>query len=382
MTMQRNIVMAGYYTFYYAAVGIYLPFLPLFLTYSHMNSLEIGFLMSIGPLAGIFAQAIWGVLADRHQRSKEYLMLALFLTAIICFLFTQAKGFSTFAWLLFLYATTNSPIIPLSDALVISTLTDRRNYGKIRRWGSFGFALTAALGGLIFSHFALSWFGVIESFILLICIAWAKFLPNPHEHIPRLPGKPSTLTNVVKTPGLLVFLIITLLYLVPYNAYTAFFGLHMQTLGANRFWIGLGWTIAALSEMLVFTKGSTCLKWLSPHKLIVLAGIVFVIRWMFYSFVQDYHLIVIMQISQCVSFALFYLAGVEYLNLLMPVYFQGSAQSAFNAVSFGISAIVGTSGAGWLIRIADIYLFYKVSALLTVGGIILAHYGLKKGQEF
>lgn len=376
--MQRNSVMAGYYIFYFAAIGIYLPFLPLFLTYSHMNSLQLGFLMSIGPLAGIFAQAVWGILADRYHRSKEYLMLTLFLTGLICFLFSLARGFSTFACLLFLYAVTNSPITPLSDALVINTLKDRRDYGKIRRWGSFGFALTAALGGLIFSYFELSWFGVIEGIILLSCLLWAKYLPNPRDITPITSGKPTPFTSVTKAPGLVVFLIITMMFMIPYNAYTAFFGWHMQTLGASRFWIGLGWTIAALSEMLVFSKGNTWLTWFPPQKLIIVSGCIFALRWLVYSFVQDYHVIVLLQIFQCISFALFYLAGVEYLNLLLPAYLQGSAQSAFNAVSFGISAMVGTSGAGWLLEMGNIGLLYRVSALLTVGGVIIALTFLKK----
>ncbi|KJS84285.1 MFS transporter, partial [Desulfosporosinus sp. BICA1-9] len=61
--MKRNSVMAGYYIFYFAAVGIYIPFLPLFLSHSNLNSLEIGVLMSVGPFAGIFAQAVWGTQA-------------------------------------------------------------------------------------------------------------------------------------------------------------------------------------------------------------------------------------------------------------------------------------------------------------------------------
>jgi len=89
------------------------------------------------------------------------------------------------------------------------------------------------------------------------------------------------------------------------------------------------------------------------------------------SQIQDYRIIILLQITQCLSFALFYLAGVEYLNTLLPAYVQGSAQSAYNAVSFGISAIIGTVGAGWLIQVGEVQLMYRVSALFTVVGIIL-----------
>ena len=376
--MKSNSVMAGYYIFYFAAVGIYLPFLPLFLTHLNMNSLQIGVLMSIGPLAGIFAQTVWGTLADRYHRRKEYLLVALTLTAIISFSLSFGKSFTALAVLLLLYALTNSPITALSDALVLNTLEDPRDYGKIRRWGSFGFALTAALGGLVFSYLDLAWFGAIEGIILFGCVLWAKSLPNPRDTRQAVSAILFSFLSVVKAPGLVVFLLVTFLFMVPYNAYSVFFGWHMQTLGASRWWIGLGWTIAALSEILVFSKGSAWLRRFQPQQLIAMAGLIFTLRWVGYSVVQDYHLIVLLQISQSLSFALFYLAGVEYLNVLLPPYQQGSAQSAFNAVSFGISAIVGTVGAGWLIRVGEVQLMYQISALLTVGGIILALRYLKK----
>jgi len=380
--MKRNSVMAGYYIFYFAAVGIYIPFLPLFLTHLTMNSVQIGVLMSVGPFAGIFAQAVWGTLADRYHRRKEYLLVALTLTAVISFALSFGKNFTALAVLLLFYALTNSPITALSDALVLNTLEDRKDYGKIRRWGSLGFAVTAALGGLVFSYLDLAWFGVVEGIILLGGLVWAKSLPNPRDTMKAVSTMPSPFFSVVKAPGLVVFLLITFLFMAPYNAYCVFFGWHMQTLGASRWWIGLGWTIAALSEMLVFSKGSAWLRRFRPQQLIVMAGVIFTLRWVGYSLVQDYTLIVLLQISQSLSFALFYLASVEYLNLLLPPYLQGSAQSAFNAVSFGISAIIGTVGAGWLIRVGEVPLMYRISALLTVGGIILAlrigFYSVKK----
>jgi MFS family permease len=371
-TEDRYSVMVGYYILYFAAIGIYLPFLPLFLMRSNITSIQIGFLMSIGPFAGIFAQAVWGTLADRHRRRKEYLILALTLTSIISLLLSFGNNFASFTVLLLLYAICNSPIVPLSDALVVNTLEDRQEYGKIRRWGSLGFALAAALGGLIFSHLDLSLFGAVEGIILFGSLMFAKSLPNPYDAKHTIYALPASFLSVIKAPDLAVFFIITFLFMVPYNAYSVFWGWHMQTLGASRWWIGLGWTIAALSEIVVFSMGSTWLRRFKLQHLIAMAGIIFALRWVGYSIFQDYHLIVFLQITQSFSFTLFYLAGVEYLNIILPSYLQACAQSAFNAVSFGFGAIVGTVGAGWLIRVGEVQLMYRVSALLTAGGIILA----------
>ncbi|KJR44553.1 hypothetical protein UF75_5075 [Desulfosporosinus sp. I2] len=91
---------------------------------------------------------------------------------------------------------------------MLNTLEDRKGYGKIRRWGSFGFAITAALGGLIFTYLDLAWFGFVEGVILIVSILWARLLPNPRKAVQAgssLPAIPTSFLNVLGTPSLMIF---------------------------------------------------------------------------------------------------------------------------------------------------------------------------------
>jgi len=370
--MQGRRQTVGYYIFYYAAMGIYLPFLPLFLADKGLDSFQIGILLAIGPLTTIFTQVAWGTMADRHNRRKEYLLLTLFLTGLISFTFSLPEGVLGFALVLFLYAVVNSAAIPLSDGIVLMSLEDRRDYGSIRRWGSFGFALTAVFGGIIFSYVSLSNFGLLEGTLLLTTLLWARYLPNPRGQVFAGTSSKSPLREMLQTPGVISFLVVTVFIMAPYTAYTGFFGWHMQALGASSGWIGLGWMVAALSEMIIFGTGSRWLARFQPKQLIMAAGVVFVARWFGYALIEDYRLIAFLQVFQSISFALFFLAGVEYLNSLLPIYLRTSGQSIFSATAFGFSALIGTLGGGWIIKVSDSGTLYLVLAGVVLLGVLLS----------
>lgn len=373
---RSHLSLSGFYLFYYGGMGIYLPFLPLFLASRHLDSFHVGILMALGPLTSILAQVVWGNLADRTNRRKEFLNVAVLGTALVCFFLAQGKSMAGFAFLLFVYATFNSAITPLADSLVMNTLTDSQEYGKVRRWGSFGFALTGAAGGMLFTHISVGYFGMVAGIVFLLTLGWSVDLANPRER-PRHQGLAySPLHQVLHTPGIFHLLGIAFLFMVPYNAYTAFLGWHLQALGATRVYIGLAWTIAALSEVLVFSFGAYWLKRFSAQKLMVTAGLVFMFRWLAYALITDYGAIVAIQVSQSLSFALFYLAAVEYLTKLVPIQLQSSAQGLLQATSFGISAIVGSLVGGWFLQHASLPTFYLTWAAMALLGALGALFWL------
>lgn len=51
--------------FFYASVGVLIPFLPIVFKFQGMDSFQIGFLMAIGPFVSILVQSPWGILSDK-----------------------------------------------------------------------------------------------------------------------------------------------------------------------------------------------------------------------------------------------------------------------------------------------------------------------------
>jgi len=277
------------------------------------------------------------------------------------------------AVLLFLYALFNSAITPLTDSLALTTLLETRDYGRFRRWGSFGFAVMAATGGLVFTYLPLKYFGLVAGGLFALTLFWALSLPNPRRFQQRI-SITFPLGRVLTTPGVPVLLGIVVLVMIPYNAYTSFLGWHLQSLGASRAWVGLAWTVAAFSEVPVFGWGKSWLKRVPAPKLIAIGAGVYALRWLAYAFVPSYEAIVGAQVMQSVSFALFYLAVVEYLASLVPPHLQSSAQGLLQAVTFGLSAIIGAAGGGWLLKAANLQALYLSMAAVTVVALFGVRY--------
>ncbi|WP_206751209.1 MFS transporter [Desulfosporosinus sp. Sb-LF] len=362
--MRATTRMIGHYLFIYGAIGIYLPFLPLFLAANGLDSLQIGFLMAIGPSTSIFTQIAWGNFADKHNRRKEYLVIAVTGTALVCITLTFFKSLSWLALLLFFYALFNSATSPLTDSLALDTVADTRHFGLFRRWGSLGFAVTAVTGGLLFSYLPVSLFGAVAGSLYAMTLLWTVSLPNPRKwNRPARAAFP--LIEVLKVPGVKQLLFVLLLVMVPYAAYSSFLGWHLQSLGASRLWVGIAWTVAAISEVPIFGMGSRWLIRTPARSLMAGAALIFSVRWLAYAYIQSYPIIVFLQLAQSLSFALFYLAAVEYLTKLVSDELRSSAQSLMQCIGFGVSAIVGSTIGGWLVKTGGIFNLYIVMAVLS-----------------
>jgi len=363
-TMRAMKRLIGHYLFLYGAIGIYLPFLPVFLAASGLDSLQIGFLLAIGPSTSIFAQIAWGNFADKHNRRKEYLIIALTGTAIVCMTLTVFKSLSLLALLLFLYALFSSATSPLTDSLALDAVEDTRHFGLLRRWGSLGFAVAAVTGGVLFSYLPVKLFGVVAGSFYAMTLLWTVGLPNPRKGN-RSVRAAFPLIEVLKVPGVKPLLFVLLLVMVPYAAYCSFLGWHLQSLGASRLWVGIAWTVAAISEVPIFGLGSRWLIRTPARSLIAGAAMIFAVRWLAYAYIQSYPLVVFLQLTQSLSFALFYLAAVEYLTKLVPHELRSSALSLMQGICFGVSAIVGSTVGGWFVKTGGIFILYIMMAIVS-----------------
>lgn len=161
---------AGTSFFFYFAFACYNAMLALYLSDIHFNAQQISLITSSAPLCSIFAQPYLGTLADRFRSPRKVSLVALFITVVMNMIFM-------FSHQLIILLITSATILALFNA--VTPLTDRigvsspYDFGKIRLWGSVGYAISAQLCGLVYdviapiSIFVIFLFGTIT---VLICI--------------------------------------------------------------------------------------------------------------------------------------------------------------------------------------------------------------------
>lgn len=235
--------------FHLGGKAVILPFLPLFLHNQQFSTVEIGTIMGVAPIISIIAQPFIGFLSDKYKTIKGLLIVLYFSVIAASFgLFFNGEFWIVFlSFLLFHFAL--SPCTPLIDSMSIRSLGPKRRheYGKIRLWGSVGFAVTAGVSGPL-----LAWIGLDKIYILfwvvtLSLIFLVLFLKDQNQS--SEPVNLKGVGEVIKNRPFVMFLLLCLLVMIPHRANDTMVVLHLENLGATTLMIGMAFGLAAISEV-------------------------------------------------------------------------------------------------------------------------------------
>jgi PPP family 3-phenylpropionic acid transporter len=148
---------------------------------------------------------------------------------------------------------------------------------------------------------------------------------------------------------MLWFLLMVFLLMVPHRMNDALLTLHLKdALAADDSMISWAWGVATVSEALTFgLLGRYLMKF---HEIALLAAVSFLytVRWLLYGLVEDPIAVISMQASHSVTFAVFWLVSVNYVNRIVPEEFRATGQALLSAVFLGIAGMVGGTAGGWV----------------------------------
>lgn len=137
---------------FYACLGSVMPFIPLYYSLALGASDEkVGWWGAINPSLTFLVSPLWGALADSTGLDKQIMLITFALsTATRCGL-VRTQSFKAVSALVALTAVISAPVKPLLDAIVMSRLKDKTNFGKSRLWGQLGFGFGSWLAGPMLS---------------------------------------------------------------------------------------------------------------------------------------------------------------------------------------------------------------------------------------
>ena len=151
----------GFYFSYFAALGIFLPFWPLYLRHLGFDAVEISQLLAVLTGAAIVAPNFWGYLADITGRRLPLIRLATCAGAATALALLWVSGFYWMAAVLLVFGFFWHASLPLAEGVALSHLEragSRYSYPQVRVWGSFGF-IAACLALLPADLDTLAWEG-------------------------------------------------------------------------------------------------------------------------------------------------------------------------------------------------------------------------------
>ena len=137
-----------FYAATFLAIGLSMPFWPVWLQGRGLSAAEIGIVLSTSMWVRAFTNPLVAQLADRHGR-PDRMLAALAWTALLANIaYLGVDGFWPILLIGIVAGAAFSAMFPMGDAVtMLQVRTGAVDYGRVRLWGSLTFILAATLGG-------------------------------------------------------------------------------------------------------------------------------------------------------------------------------------------------------------------------------------------
>lgn len=368
MTEPRSIRrdLAAYYFFIFGGMGAVMPFLPLLLERQGLSASQVAWVMVLGPLTNLVVPPAWGWLADAFSAR----LLLMRLTGVGCaaglLAFLADTGFTWSLVAMFAFSLFRAPTIPLADAAAHAELGDRADdFAHIRRWGSLGFAAFAfGVGRLDGSERPWTMLGLAALAYALSSLATWRLPAPPIERQGPIVGPAA---RFVRQPALLALFAGSAAYYVAHGSYDVYFGLHMRALGHDDAFVGLAWMVAVVAEIGLMSVAPRLLAGRSGEGFLVLCAAASVLRWSLLSVLEAELAILAAQLLHALTFGLWYLALVRYIQMRAPAAVRTTVQSVAQAVN-GAGMMLGYLIAGAVYERAGGQAVFRMAALAAALG--------------
>lgn len=367
--------MALFYASTFVAMGVHLPFLPVWLAAKGLTPQVIGVVLALPMILRLFAIPLATRAADRRGALRAVIMAAT-LAALVGFAaLGVTTGTSTIAVLYPLAATAFMLLFVLSDVYALRGLaTHRRAYGPVRLWGSAAFIVANLAAGYLLDVIAardLIWL-IVAAMALCLVSAWA--LP-PLGPVHRGDGKAEIGVNpsarvLLRNPAFIAVAVAASLIQGSHALYYSFSTIDWQAAGYGGGTIGVLWGLGVLAEIVLFALSARLPAAFTPSMLILIGGLGALVRWTAMAFGPPGALLPFLQCLHALSFGATHLGTLGFIARAAPAGLAATAQG-YIAVSMGVAMAAATGLSGLLYgRFGGAA--YGAMALIALAGLAAA----------
>jgi MFS transporter, PPP family, 3-phenylpropionic acid transporter len=334
------------YAAIFVAIGIQLPFFPVWLAAKGLDAPAIGFVLAAPTLVRIFAVPNLTEWADRG----DSLVKGIIITTMVAVLSNVVLGFShglaAIAAAYVVAATAFTSSIPLADAYALRGLAQHGGrYGPIRLWGSATFIIGSLGAGLLLDMIAavdLIWL-IGMATLLPVCAAW--FLAPLPAGSARASGAPGALRVLSSDGGLLAVIAAASLIQGSHAVYYAFSAIQWRAAGLDGTAVATLWALGVSAEIVLFATSARLPEAVGPTALIIIGAVGAFVRWTAMAFDPPAVTLPVLQCLHGLSFGATHLGTIGFLAQRAPPGFGASAQGYLTiALAIVMAAAMGLSG--------------------------------------
>ena len=377
LTPRLYLRLAGFYLFYFATLGVLLPYWGLYLRSLGFDPARIGELMAIPQATKLVAPSLWGWLAD-HSGQRMRVVRWACLAAALSFGGVYAAGGSYLglALVMLLFSFFWNAALPQFEAVTLNHLGEHvHRYSRVRLWGSVGFIGAAVGVGFLVQDWGV---GLVPALLWgLFAVLWLNSLLVAEAPTAPLGHAAPPLGQVLRQPAVIAFFIACFLHQAAHGPYYGFFSLYLETCGYSREFIGLMWGLGVAAEVGLFLLMPRWLPRFGPRRLLLVALALAALRWLLIGhFARESPILWFAQTLHAFSFGAFHAVSMHLIHQFFPGALQGRGQALYSSLSFGAGNAVGSLAAGYLWSGLGPTAMYDLAAVLGVLAWLTAWRGL------
>lgn len=342
---------------YFAHIGFFNPYLPLWLKELGFSILAISLLTSVQAATRLFAPYGWGALSD-HTGERVKLLRYGATVALISSLGLWLDFESTYGvwWLtavLLVMFTHTSSMMPMSEAAMAHLISqggafDARRYGRVRLWGSLGFLFTVFAAGSWFELFGMKHFPAWTFLSLLAVTVSVWLLPDLKEavsaHDVKLPIGP-----IFRQRAVVWFFASAFFHVLAHISIYVFFSLYLDANGYSKTMIGVLWAFSVVVEIGWFYTQGRWLPRLSLTAWLMVCSAAMALRMGITALWPGVLLLMLVaQALHALTFATHHTVCIALLSHHFPGRLRGRGQALYVVVAYGLPGVLGGLTGGLL----------------------------------
>lgn len=351
VTVRQLVPFAALSATYFAHIGFFNPYLPLWLQAQGMPITVISLLAAVQSLTRVFAPYVWGALSDRTGDRVRLLRLS----ATVALTVSLGLWFPGSVWwlglVLLLLFTHTSPMMSLTEAAMAHLVAgDWGRYGKVRLWGSVGFMVTVFAAGAWFERFGMGSFPAWTSATLAGVLACTFLLPGTKEAPHERQAAHEPVGPVLRRPAVRWFFASLLFHVMAHFAIYAFLSLYLDSLGYSKATIGVLWAVSVLVEIAWFYTQGRLIRQLAMERWLLWCGLAMALRMAITAGLGGWLAAVfVAQLLHALTFAAHHAACIALVSRHFPGRLRARGQALFTIIGYGIGGIVGVLAGGAII---------------------------------
>jgi MFS transporter, PPP family, 3-phenylpropionic acid transporter len=336
--------LAVFYAALFVALGVQVPFLPLWLAAKGLDATLIGIVLSLPMIVRVFAIPLATRGADRRDALHTVIVIASGMAVLGYGALGLAHGVVAITLAYALASAFFTPLIPLADAYALRGLSHiGRAYGPVRLWGSAAFIVGTFAAGLLLDVIAardLIW--VMVATLAMTTAAAFALSPLTLRDGRASKGLPFA-RDLLRDPALLAAAAAASLIQASHAIYYGFSALDWSAAGFDGGAIAALWALGVVAEIALFAISARLS--VAPTTLLMLGGAGAVVRWGAMAFDPPPALLPPLQCLHALSFGATHLGAVAVVARRAPAELAATAQGYF-AVALGLvmAAALGVSG--------------------------------------